>query len=137
MLVPILLTLLGKQRLQAFVETHKRSSPGRMLSTGLLTGLILGTASLLLLLTVVGIPFILVLGIYPLVSFALGFTVLSHWLGEQIRAASYRSSWIRAAAGALILTSALNLPLLGGVLLVGILLFSLGITTVWILSHRK
>jgi hypothetical protein len=137
LLIPILMTLFGKKQMALFIDKYKSVSAGRMLYTGFFSGLLLVAACLLLLLTVIGIPLILVLGLLVLVSFVYGITILSHLVGERFQGAFEKGDWMKAAIGAFILMASVNIPFVGGLTLLVIGLFSLGITTTWVVEKAK
>ncbi|MDI4645901.1 hypothetical protein [Cohnella hashimotonis] len=83
---------------------------------------------------VVGIPFILIVAIFVLVALAIGVTIVSQIIAEQIRPTADSADWVKAGTGAFLLISMLNIPFIGFVLFVVLLLFSLGVTTSLIAS---
>ena len=137
LLIPALIIAIGNRRVSPFIERYDPTSFGRLLYTGFLSGLILVALSLLLLLTVVGIPLLLVIALIVLVSFAAGLTAVSSHLGNQIRGLAHRADWVKVIAGASIVTAAVNIPLIGMIILLAIVLLSLGITTQWIVEKTK
>ncbi|SEB46094.1 hypothetical protein [Paenibacillus sp. GP183] len=137
LLVPILMFVFGKKGTADFVEQYREVPPGRILYTGFFSGLILAAVTILLLLTVIGIPLILLVGLIVIVSFAFGLTALSHFLGERFQDASGKAGWIVAAIGAFVLMASVNIPFVGGIILLLMLLFSLGITTIWLVEKLR
>jgi hypothetical protein len=129
--IPVLITLLGKRHTAAFVDRHRTISRGNMLYTGFFTGVLLTAASMLLILTVIGIPFILVFAVLILMALALGVTVISQLLGEQFQGTIGKADWMKSAVGAFILASAVNIPFVGLFIMLVIMAFSLGIATTW------
>jgi ABC-type spermidine/putrescine transport system permease subunit I len=80
---------------------------------------------------------ILVLGAIILVAMALGLTVISQLLGEQFKATIGKSDWIKTAVGAFVLASAVNIPFVGFLILLAIVMFSLGMATTWIFGKIR
>jgi hypothetical protein len=137
LLIPILMTLFGKKRMALFINKYKAVSAARMLYTGFFSGLLIVAACMLLLLTVIGIPLILVLGLLVLVTFVYGITILSHLVGERFQGSTAKGEWMKAAIGAFILMASVNIPFVGMLILLVITLFSLGITTTWVVAKAK
>lgn len=135
--LPILLVALGKRRAIAFAERYRSAPKGKLLAIGFFAGVLLVAASVMLLLSIVGIPLIVILAILFAASLALGLTVVSVAIGEQIRFATGRAEWAKSALGAMILVSAMNVPVIGLFLYLALSLFSLGIATSWSFSKMK
>jgi hypothetical protein len=136
-LIPILFTLLGKRHTAAFIDRFRIASRGKLIYIGFFTGLLIMAASLLLLLTVIGIPLILVFAVIILVALAFGITVISQLLGEQMKSTLGKPDWIKSAFGAFFLASAVNIPFVGFLILIVIVVFSLGISVFWITGKIK
>lgn len=136
-LIPLLMILFGKQRTTSFIEKHRFESMGKLIYTGFFSGMILIAVSLLLLLTVVGIPFILLIGLIIFVAFAFGMTTISYLIAERVQGTSGKADWIKATIGAFILTSSVNIPILGLLILVVIFLFSFGVATIWFVEKVR
>ncbi len=133
-ILPVLMVAFGKKRTAAWVERYQVAPRGKSFSMGFFTGLLLFAISVLLLLTIVGIPFILIPALFIFVALALGLTVVSKVIGEQIRGTGDKPEWVRVGAGAFILVSAINIPFIGLFIFMALILFSLGITTTWMVS---
>jgi hypothetical protein len=136
-LIPMLMLLFGKQRIASFINKYKAESQVRLLYTGFFSGLLLSAASLLLILTIIGIPFILIIGLIALVSFIIGITIVSYIIGERFQGSSEKVDWIKATIGSFILMAAINIPIVGLFILLVVLLYSLGITTTWVVEKTK
>lgn len=129
----VLTVILGKQRIDPYVN-RVRQSIGYPLYVGFFIGLILIALTVLLLVTIIGIPFVILLLILLLLSFVSGSAVLSMLVGERIQGIFGRSNWIVSLAGSVLLISCMNVPLIGVLLFLGVMFFSIGITTLWILE---
>lgn len=68
---------------------------------------------------------------------AMGMTVVSYRLGELFQWAGHRSDWLKVLTGAAIIAAFTNIPLLGWIVLIIVMLISLGICTQWIEGKRK
>lgn len=134
LIVPVLLVAIGKRRTAAFVDRYRNAPRGKLFSMGFFAGLLLVAVSAVLLLTIVGIPFILLIALFVMMAVALGLTAASQVFGEQIRGTSGKPEWVRAGVGAFILISAMNLPFIGLFILLALVLYSLGIATSWTVS---
>jgi hypothetical protein len=136
-LIPLLMILFGKQRTTSFIEKHRFESMGKLIYTGLFSGMILIAVCLLLLLTVIGIPFILLIGLIIFVAFAFGMTTISYLIADRVQGTLGKADWIKATLGAFILTSSVNIPILGLLVLVVIFLFSFGVATIWFVEKVR
>ena len=140
LVLPVLMVVVGKRKTASFVERYRVAPRGKWIAAGFFTGLLLFAVSVLLLLTIVGIPIILVIALFVFLALAFGLTVVSLVLGEQIRITQDKPEWMRAGAGAFLLISSVNIPFIGAIIFLALLLFSLGITTSWtvsLLRHRR
>ncbi|GIP37111.1 hypothetical protein J31TS4_03910 [Paenibacillus sp. J31TS4] len=129
----------SKEKLQSIVDRSRRS-PGYVLLVGCLSGLILLAVTILLFVTVIGIPVALIMSMLLAAAFLVSFAALSMMIGEGWNGMLGRPRWMAALAGAVLLVSLLNIPFVGGLLLLGFVLFSVGHTTLWArdkLTRRK
>lgn len=132
--LPALLVALGKRRTIAFADRYRNAPKGKLLAAGFFAAVLLVAASIMLLLTIVGIPLILLVAIVFAASLALGLAVVGLAIGDQIRFASGRPEWVKCAIGAVIPISMMNVPIIGLFLFIALALFSLGVATSWIFS---
>ncbi|WP_410513592.1 hypothetical protein PaeBR_03940 [Paenibacillus sp. BR2-3] len=135
-LIPVLIMLLGKQKTAGFTDRYQLNL-GRLLYIGFFSSLIIAAISTLLLVTVIGIPILILILLAVIVSLAMGMTVISCRIGEMFHEPAQRSDWMKVLLGAAIITAFLNIPIVGWIVLLLILLISLGICTQWITSKRK
>ncbi|MCY9691476.1 hypothetical protein [Paenibacillus alginolyticus] len=135
-ILPVLATLILKQRMQPFIE-RARLAPGRLLFIGFFSSIILIALSVLLFVTIIGIPIAIIILVLVLLSFIIGMSALSILVGERIQGTFGRSNWFISLTGSILLVSLMNIPLVGVILFFGILLFSIGIMTLWILEKTK
>lgn len=134
--LPVLTILILKKRIDPFV-VHARQASGRLLVIGFFSSLILIALTVLLLVTIIGIPFAIVLLIAVLLANIIGMAALSMIVGEKVQGMFGRSNWVISLTGSILLVSLMNIPLVGVILYVGILVFSIGILTLWILGKTK
>ncbi|MDQ0497062.1 hypothetical protein [Paenibacillus brasilensis] len=135
-ILPVIAVFLSKGRIHLFVERARRT-PGHFIYIGFFSTLILVALSVLLLITVIGIPIALLIMLFVGLASVFGLAVLSMLVGERIQVAMGRSDWSIALTGSIVLVSLLNVPFVGGLLLLGIVIFSTGVMTLWILEKLK
>jgi hypothetical protein len=136
-ILPVLMVLIGKRRTAAFIERYQHAPRGPLFAAGFFTCLLLVAVGALLLLSIVGIPFILLIMVLALGALTLGLTVVSQAFGAQIRGTVDKPEWIRTGAGALILVSVINIPFIGLCIFLALLLFSLGVAMSWTVSKLR
>lgn len=137
LILPVLMVLFGRSRTAAFADRYRQAPKGKLFAMGFFTGLLLVAVSALLLLTIVGSPFILFIVLLIFAALTLGLTVVSQAFGEQIRGTANKPEWVRAGAGALILVSAMNIPFIGFCIFLALTLFSLGIAMSWTVTKLR
>lgn len=135
-MLPVLTVYLSKQRINPFVD-HARKSPGYLLYIGFFSSLILIALTVLLLVTIIGIPFAILIMIIVALAFIIGMAALSILIGERIQWTMGRSDWLIALTGSILLVSFMNIPFIGVILFLGVLLFSIGFMTLWLLGKIK
>lgn len=131
-LISVLITIIGKRKTASFIDKYRQESTGRLLYTGLLICLILTAVSILLLVTIIGIPLLAVVLILSFAAFALGGTVVSYRVGELCKGTSQKPDWIKVLIGASVIVAFANIPILGWIAIVLVMLISFGISTHWI-----
>lgn len=136
-LVPVLIRVLGKNKIITFTDRYQRESLGRLLYAGFLSSLVIAALSALLLVTVIGIPILFLILLGLLVALAMGMTVISYRIGEMIKGSELMPDWLKVLIGASILTAFSSVPLIGWILMLVAGLVSLGICTQWIAGKRK
>jgi hypothetical protein len=136
-LIPVLIRIIGKQKIADFTDRYQRNSMGRLLYIGFLSALIIATLSALLLVTVIGIPILILILLAVIVSVAVGITVVSYRIGEMFHGPAQSSEWMKVLIGAAIVTAFANIPFIGWIVLLLVTLLSFGISTQWIASKRK
>lgn len=135
-ILPVLTVFLCKGRIHPFVESA-RQSPGKLLYVGFFNSLILIALSILLLVTIIGIPVAMLIFLFVMLASVVGLAALSMIVGEKIQGTFGRSDWLIALTGSILLVSLMNVPFIGGLLFLGIVVFSTGYMTLWILEKLK
>jgi hypothetical protein len=131
--LPVLTVLIFKKRIDPFVD-YARQASGRLFAIGFFSSLILIALTVLLLVTIIGIPVAIVLLIAVFLAFIIGLAALSRVVGEKIEGTLARSNWVISLTGSILLVSLMNIPLVGVIICLGILVFSIGILTIWMLE---
>ncbi|WP_123040185.1 hypothetical protein [Cohnella candidum] len=136
-LLPVLFVLFGKGKTDAFVNRFRHAPRGKLVTAGLFALLFMLAVSGILILTIVGIPFILIFAVLIAVTLAFGLTVLSRILGERFQIAPGSADWMKTAAGAFVLAASVNIPFVGFFLLLGMIAYSLGLSLFWVADKLK
>ncbi|AZN40785.1 hypothetical protein [Paenibacillus albus] len=136
-LIPVAIRLLGKQRIVRFTERYRQDAMGRILYTGFFSGLLLTAISALLLVTVIGIPFLALILLAIIAAMAMGITVVSYRIGDCIKGSEHMADWLKVLIGASVLAAFTAIPLLGWIVFVMVMLLSLGICTQWLAGMRR
>ncbi|NBD24977.1 hypothetical protein [Paenibacillus glycinis] len=136
-LIPVLIRVLGKQKTAAFIDRYQIETMGRLLYTGLLSGLVIAALSALLLVTVIGIPILVLMLLVLLIALAMGITVISYRIGEMIKGSEHMPDWLKVLIGASMLAAFSSIPLIGWMLLSAAGLIALGICTQWLAGKRN
>jgi hypothetical protein len=135
-ILPIGAALLAKHRIDPFMS-RIRLELKRTILIGVATSLLLLSIAFLLIISVIGIPLLIILALL-LISFGIiCLTAVAMMIGEQISLTAGREKWLIVAVGSAILTSVINFPLLGWILLLGLHWLSLGLMTVWLWEKRS
>jgi hypothetical protein len=135
--LPMLLVFLLKQRMNPFVQLVKGKF-GLAIGVGFFSSLLAIAISLLLIITVIGIPLILVILLLIALSVLLGVTALSHILGDKIQMILPRKqAWFTTGMGAAVIVSLMNIPMVGIILMLGLVWLSLGMVTMWAFGGVK
>jgi hypothetical protein len=129
--LPMLLVFLLKQRMNPFVQLVRDTS-GRALGVGFFSSLLAIAISLLLIITVIGIPLILIILLLIVLSMIFGLTALCLIISEKIQMIFPRKQvWVTTGISATVIVSLMNIPIVGIIILLGVMWFSLGMVTMW------
>lgn len=136
-LIPVLISLLGRKRLVPAVEQYRYLSLGKLLYSGFLSGLLLSGISMLLIISLIGIPIMLLMLLFIVIAFFAGLTAFGYWIGERVQGTIDRAVWLKVLIGTSIITAFTNIPIIGGFVLLFAILATLGITTMWLSEKLK
>lgn len=106
--------------------------PGRMIITGFISSLALFAISVLLTILIIGIPIVIIILIGVIISFIAGLIFISGQLGSQLMMFEGKPKWLVLLAGSALIVAAINFPLFGGIILLIISWFSLGLSVSWL-----
>jgi hypothetical protein len=135
--LPMLLVFLLKQRMHPFVQLVRNKS-GLAIGVGFFSSLLGIAISLLLIITVIGIPLILIILLLIALSVLIGVTALSLILGEKIHLILPRKqAWFTTGIGATLVVSLMNIPIVGFIIILGVIWLSLGMVTIWVIGKIK
>ena len=135
--LPMLLVFLLKQKMHPFVQLVRGNS-GLAFGVGFFSSLLAIAISLLLFITVIGIPVILIILLLILLSVLLGVTALSLILSEKIQMILPRKQiWFTTGIGATLIVSLMNIPIFGVLIILGVIWLSLGMVTIGALGKLK
>ncbi|MDN4524551.1 hypothetical protein [Fictibacillus fluitans] len=119
----------------AGLSLHKRTNRLAGLTKGqaprlILSGAIISAAllavSVLLAITVIGIPVSILLLLFPVLVFITGLAIYSHQLAAQISSLENKPPWIQYLTGSFLLVSLFNFPIIGSIFFFLLFFLSLG-----------
>lgn len=132
----ILFATLGAYVTPSSIDKHGLFGSWKLWLTGVIAGLWLLILIVILSITIVGIPFALILMIIPLVSCLIVSGSLSRELGQRLLPEK-QGGWESTVLGAIILSGLMGLPLIGFLLIFGLTILSLGHMVLWITDKWK
>lgn len=112
-------------------------SPFRLAAIGLVTGLLLLILFLFLAVSVIGLVFAVLLFILWLVFFFVTFSTVAEKVGKKWAGHEQRAALYPVLCGAIILVGFLNIPFLGGFLLLGLMWLATGWMVVYFYDKVK
>ncbi|MBS4174079.1 hypothetical protein [Bacillus sp. FJAT-49736] len=133
-LITVIVGIATKHRLNALPEGIALK-PGKLIITGFISSLALLVVSVLLTILIIGIPVVILILIGVLISFVIGLVFVSGQLGNQFRMFEGKPKWVALLAGSALIVAAANFPLFGGILLLVLSWFSIGLSVSWL--HYK
>ncbi len=104
---------------------------------GAVSGVILAAFSVLCVVTLIGIPLLIVVAAILAAAMVMGLTILSYQLGGLLKESLIPTEWIRLTAGALFISAGINIPLVGWLAFLFLTLLSLGSLTQWLFTLRR
>jgi hypothetical protein len=108
----LLLLVITPRRVES-VGRSLTNAPGKALLTGFLGTLALPVLTLLLVVTIVGIPLVAVLILAVVAGVILGFTAVAQMIGERLPLGTRGGQVLRLAVGTALLVIATKIPILG------------------------
>ncbi|WP_028775397.1 hypothetical protein [Shimazuella kribbensis] len=136
LLLPIITALVAKKHYIDSIVTKIRLDFKQIMWVGIAVSLLLLGIVSLLFISVIGIPLLFIVAMIIALFSILSLTAISVMIGEQILLTRGREKWLTVAIGSTIFASAINFPLIGGILLVGFHWLSLGFMTIWLWEKR-
>ncbi|PWW04735.1 hypothetical protein DFQ01_10616 [Paenibacillus cellulosilyticus] len=131
-LIPVLIRVIGREKTREFIERFSVRAWGRLLFTGFLIGVALTAISALLLVSIVGIPLIIVVLIAIAIATLAGITVISYHVGNQVQGVADKPDWIKIMVGSIVIAAVANIPIVGWCVLLIVILVALGISLDWL-----
>ncbi|MFD3447471.1 hypothetical protein ACFDTO_23045 [Microbacteriaceae bacterium 4G12] len=115
------------------IGTKQQSS--RLLVIGAITSFALVALTVPLLLSIIGIPIVILLSLCVLCFFLVAMSLLSKEIGVQIKSMEGKAYWRVLTIGAMLLVAFMNIPLIGGMVILLVIWLSLGLMIKWLAVH--
>ncbi|MCC3373624.1 hypothetical protein [Cohnella sp. REN36] len=135
--IPVLVRLIGWRKAAGWVKRQPESSWRKQLYLGALSGTTLIAFGLLCIVTLIGIPLLLIVILILFAAFVMGITSLSYQIGGLLQEKWTPNEWVRLVIGASLLTAFANIPFIGWLVLLLIMVYSLGTITQWLYKLRS
>jgi hypothetical protein len=136
LLLPIITVLVAKKHHIDSIVMKIRMDFKQIILVGIAASLLLLGIVSLLFISVIGIPLLFIVAVIIALFGIWSLTAISVMIGEQISLTNGREKWLTVAVGSAIFASAINFPLIGGILLVGFHWLSVGFMTIWFWEKR-
>ncbi|MNB97917.1 hypothetical protein D3C81_682630 [compost metagenome] len=131
-LLPTLFGIALRNRVKSFLDRFPGKQMGRTLYIGFFTGLLLLALSILLMLSVFGIPLVPVVLLIACIPLIPGVAAIGYRIGDSFKPAEHLPDWQKILIGSLIAAAFCNVPVLGWLWQLFISLLSLGICVQWV-----
>ncbi|HEX6922275.1 MAG TPA: hypothetical protein VF149_00500 [Bacillales bacterium] len=128
--------LIMKKKLDPFTHNVRRA-PGKLIAIGAIASVLLAAIGILLVLSIVGIPVVVMLFILIFVFFFIGLGAVASIVGDHIAGHETRPAWLNLLYGSLSITAAVNFPFLGGLLGLGLIWLSIGLLVLSIYNRIR
>jgi hypothetical protein len=112
-----------------------KERPYYMIVVGAISWVLITAISILLAITIIGIPAAVLFFLFWLVFFFIGSLVISQSLGRLMIGHEERKSWLNAFYGALVLVGFMNLPFIGCLIAIGMVWLASAYLFLW--ASRK
>lgn len=129
-LMSVLIGLLLKQKGARSLSLMKQQ-PGKLFLIGAIACFALAGVILLLVITIIGLPFAIILVAPPVVAFIIGLAMISQAVGEKLIPGTNAPKWVAIFAGSFLLISVFNFPFFGWIVLLGVFCISNGLMLIW------
>ncbi|WP_138493576.1 hypothetical protein [Paenibacillus pinistramenti] len=136
-LLPVLVRLIGRNKAAKWLVKSEETSWRKNIYLGAVSTVVLAAFSLLCIISIFGIPLLIVVLFLLLAALICGLTSMSYLAGGLFREKWIANEWIRLIAGAVLLAALANVPIIGGILLFLLMLYSLGGFVQWAFGRRK
>ncbi|MFC9709098.1 hypothetical protein ACFTRD_13170 [Paenibacillus sp. NPDC056933] len=136
-LIPLFFYLVGGRKAKAWVKRKPIASWRKQFYLGSLGSAILIAFSLLCIVTLVGIPLLLVVFLILFAALIMGMTSFSHMIGGFLQEKWIPNEWVRLVIGASLIVAFMNIPLIGWLVWLLMMVLSLGTFTHWLYTFRK
>lgn len=132
----VVCSLLLKDNIKHFTRPIEKKY-GKIMVMGAIMNIFLGALSLVLAVTIIGIPVVFILCIIPAIFFFIGLSSISDLIGKNLVKEKDQPIWVRNLYGAIIVVAGMNIPLIGALIWLGLFWLSLGLMTGWITDIFK
>lgn len=113
------------KRINSLAGLTKGQAPRLILSGAIISAALL-VVSVLLAITVIGIPVSILLLLFPVLVFITGLAIYSHELASQFSSLEDKPPWLRYLTGSFVLVSLFNFPIIGSIFFLLLFFLSLG-----------
>jgi len=140
-LIPVLVTIALRARIHT-PSSYLDVSVRRMGIIGLLASIGFSMIVVILSATMIGLPLAALVLLAYACAGLIGLAVLSTWIGKSIanKITQEKRQWVQSLTGATLMMTAINIPLLGSLLLFLFWLIGVGTVTTWTwqtIQHRR
>ncbi|MGG1690329.1 hypothetical protein ABDH65_09750 [Heyndrickxia ginsengihumi] len=136
-LILIVLTVLVGVLMRKRISIDSKSvyfTPGKLILTGFMGTIAL---SIFLTVTIIAIPLVIIVFLGIFVSFIIGLVFLSREIGKEFAIVREKPEWLALFVGIVLLTALMNIPLIGGIIFLILLWYSLGLSITSIYRKLK
>lgn len=139
-LILIVLTVLVGVLMRKRISIDSKSvyfTPGKLILTGFMGTIALSALSIFLTVTIIAIPLVIIVFLGIFVSFIIGLVFLSREIGKEFAIVREKPEWLALFVGIVLLTALMNIPLIGGIIFLILLWYSLGLSITSIYRKLK
>lgn len=139
-LILIVLTVLVGVLMRKRISIDSKSvyfTPGKLILTGFMGTIALSALSIFLTVTIIAIPLVIIVFLGIFVSFIIGLVFLSREIGKEFAIVREKPEWLALFVCIVLLTALMNIPLIGGIIFLILLWYSLGLSITSIYRKLK